>query len=284
MSEALVEEMLEYWQHLESFFGVKLTLHDHTGSFLLPEKVKLLPGTNVHQSPCCAFWYKSRERCQLHCNFEAAKKAAEGSPFVSTCFCGVTELVLPLYIGQIHAATIFAGMFRQKDFDLSAFPVKYRKIYAQMPEWDETRLPLLQSLLKSAGYSVLMMAENLRMNYAGEQGRLGQIHKFFRTRYAENVGVSDLAAELELSESRTIHILLTEFKKGFSQLLTEERLSHVERLLTESNLPLRKIAEMSGFSNEYYLSTVFKKHYGMSPGEKRKASKNEAAEKTETKN
>ena len=122
MSEALVEEMLEYWRHLESFFGVKLTLHDHTGSFLLPEKVKLLPGTNVHQSPCCAFWYNSRERCQLHCNFEAAKKAAEGSPFVSTCFCGVTELVLPLYIGQIHAATIFAGMFRQKDFDLSVFP------------------------------------------------------------------------------------------------------------------------------------------------------------------
>lgn len=269
MSDIIIKEMLEYWQHLESTFQVTLTLHDHTGSFILPDGIKLLPGINIHRSACCAYWYSSRERCQEHCNFGAARKAAEGKAFVSTCFCGITELILPLYSGKNHAATIFAGAFKKQDFDLTSLPLKFRKIYEHLPVWDEEKKPLLISQLKSAGYSVLMMAENLRKNYAVEQGRAGQIRKFLRNRYAGNVGVSDLAAELGLSESRTIHILLSEFGRGFSQLLTEERLIHVEELLTESNLPLRKIAELTGFSNEYYLSTVFKKHFGIPPGQKR---------------
>ena len=139
-----------------------------------------------------------------------------------------------------------------------------------MPLWEENNLQHLETLLIAAGYSMMMLAENLRSHYTAEQGRQGQIKKFFRSFYAKNVGVSDLAEELGISESRTIHILLAEFQKGFSLLLAEERLLHVDELLAESKLPLWKIAEMTGFSNEYYLSLVFKKHFGCSPGARRK--------------
>ena len=166
-------------------------------------------------------------------------------------------------------------MFRQKNFDLSSFPLRYRKLYLQMPEWNEFVQQNLESLLYSAGYSMLMLAENLQKMDKSEAGRTGEIKKFFRTRYAENTGVADLAEMLGLSESRTVHLLQSEFQKGFSQLLTEERMKHVDQLLSESNLPLRKIAEMSGFRNEYYLSTVYKKYHGISPGKKRKMMKDE---------
>ena len=263
-------------QTLENVFHAKLTLHDHIGIFTLPDGTQLLPEINIHASPCCAFWYSSRERCSEHCNYGATRRAAEEQkPFVSSCFCGVTELVMPLYSGNIHAATIFAGMFRQKNFDLSSFPLRYRKLYLQMPEWNEFVQQNLESLLYSAGYSMLMLAENLQKMDKSEAGRTGEIKKFFRTRYAENTGVADLAEMLGLSESRTVHLLQSEFQKGFSQLLTEERMKHVDQLLSESNLPLRIIAEMSGFRNEYYLSTVYKKYHGISPGKKRKMMKDE---------
>ncbi|MBR1952164.1 MAG: helix-turn-helix domain-containing protein [Lentisphaeria bacterium] len=274
--EDTVKKIRSLRETLENTFHAKLTLHDHIGIFTLPDGTKILPGINIHSSPCCAFWYSSRERCSEHCNYGATRRAdAERKPFVSTCFCGVTELVMPLFSGNIHAATIFAGMFRQKNFDLSSFPLRYRKLYLQMPEWSDSVRESLEALLFSAGYSMLMLAENLRKTDKSEQGRAGEIRKFFRTRYAQNTGVADLAEVLGLSESRTIHLLQSEFQKGFSQLLTEERLKHVEQLLRESDLPLRKIAEMCGFRNEYYLSTVFKKYCGISPGQKRKIIKDE---------
>ena len=269
-AEENAREMTALWRSLEEVFQARLTLHDHIKVFIMPDGVKLLPKVNVHLSPCCAFWYSSRERCNNHCSFAAARKAAEEKkPFEHTCFCGVTELVMPLYTGKIHAATLFAGMFRKKDFDVSAFPRRYRQLYAALPEWDDPVRKRLETLLYAAGYALLKLAENVRSSYADEQGRTGRIRQFFRTRFNEPVGVSDLAAELGLSESRTIHILLEEFGKGFSRLLAEERLRHVERLLTESELPLKKIAEMTGFSNEYYLNSVFKKYYGRPPGKTR---------------
>ena len=143
-----------------------------------------------------------------------------------------------------------------------------------MPEWDDARREHLEILLESAGYSLMMMADNLRNNYDSEEGRAGQIRRFFRTRSTENVGVADLAAELGLSESRTIHVLLETFGKGFSQLLTSERLANADKLLTESDLPLRKIAKMTGFSNEFYMSSVFRKIYHSTPGERRKQNRN----------
>ena len=127
----------------------------------------------------------------------------------------------------------------------------------------------------------MMMADNLRNNYDSEEGRTGQIRRFFRTHFAENVGVADLAAELELSESRTIHVLLETFGRGFSQLLTRERLANADKLLAESDLPLRKIARMTGFSSEFYMSSVFRKVYRITPGERRKQNRKRSGEEHE---
>jgi len=255
------------WPVLEKAFGATLTLHDHAGVFTLPDGVKLLPGKNLHRSPCCLFWYGARERCNDHCSFGAKRVAGTAkAAFVSTCFCGVTELVMPLFAGNVHAATIFAGAYRKKGFDDSSFPLRYRKIYGELPEWDEAKRPELEALLLSAGYSLLHLADALRSRYSVEQGRPGRIRRFFRSRFAENVGVADLAADLELSESRTEHVLLETFGTGFSELLRQERLRQVEKQLGESDLPLKKIARMTGFSSEYYLNTVFKKTHGIPPG------------------
>jgi AraC-like DNA-binding protein len=268
-------KMRSIWNTLESVFQAKLTIHDHAGVFTMPDGINLLPAVNIHKNNCCAYWYASRERCNKHCNFGAARRATEEkSPFVFTCFCGVTELVMPLFAGNSHVATIFAGMFKRNDFDLSDYPLRYRRLYDQLPEWNDDMLPYLETLLTSAGYTMISLAENMRKNYRIEQGRNGEIRNFFRTRYAENPTVADLAETLDLSESRTVHILLEIFQKGFSQLLNEERLTHVVQLLEETQLPLRKIAEMTGFNNEYYLSTVFKKYYGMPPGQKRNKTTN----------
>jgi len=266
-----IAKIRQLWRTLEQTFGARLTLHDHVGVFTLPDGQELLPGKNLHDAPCCRFWYGNREKCNTHCSFGAKRRAAEEKgAFVTTCFCGVTELVMPLRTGDVHTATIFAGTFRKKDFDVSGFPARYRRAYEELPEWDDARLPELEALLTGAGYALLHLAEELRNRYPAEQGRPGQIRRFFRNHFADNVGLADLAAELGLSESRTDHILLATFGQGFSELLRTARLRQVEKILRETDVPLKKVASVTGFGNEYYLSSVFRKARGISPGRWRK--------------
>ena len=126
-------------------------------------------------------------------------------------------------------------------------------------------------MLSAAGYSLLNLAGNLLERYhAAESGRREQIRRFIRLRFKEQVGVSDLAEELNLSESRTSHLLHEFFGKGFSALINEQRVRAVQEYLIRTDLPLREIAVLTGFRNEYYLSTVFRKLRKCTPGSVRR--------------
>jgi len=262
-----VEKMLFCWHETERMTGLHLTLHDHIRAFIMPDNTCLLPDVNIHHNPCCDHPQRTRLKCGAHCRVEAMERAAaEGRPFRFQCWRGVTELVMPVYLGKVHAATVFAGAFRDPEFDLSRFPVSYRKKYQQLPVWDDARIPQLEQVLISASYSLLQLAANIRERYVSEPGRKGQIHRFFLYHFKEQVGVPDLASELNLSESRTVHLLKELFGKGFAELMNEERVRQAEEYLAKTDLPLREIARLTGFRNEYYLSYVFRRIRSCSPG------------------
>ena len=269
--ENAVGKMLHSWHEFERLSGLSLILHDHIGAFIMPDNTPLLPDVNIHHSPCCDYPQRTRAKCGAHCRVAAMERAAaEGKPFRFRCWRGVTELVMPLYLGKVHAATVFAGSFRDPEFDLSGFSASYRKLYAAMPEWDDARASELETVLIAAGYSLLQLAQNLREQYASEPGRKGQIRRFFLYRFKDQVGAADLAAELNLSESRTLHLLHELFGKGFSEMMNEERIRQVENYLVKTDFPLREIARMTGFRNEYYLSSVFRRLRHYTPGSVRR--------------
>ena len=270
-----VEKMLFCWHEMERMTGLHLTLHDHIRAFIMPDNTCLLPNVNIHHNSCCDYPQRTRLKCGAHCRVEAMERAAaEGKPFRFQCWRGVVELVMPVYLGKVHAATVFAGAFRDPEFDLSGFPVSYRKKYQQLPVWDDARIPQLESVLITASYSLLLLASNVRSGCEEEPGRRGQIRRFFLHHFKEPVGVGDLAAELNLSESRTVHLLKELFGKGFAQLMNEERIRQAEEYLAGSDLTLWEIARMTGFRNEYYLSSVFRKLRHCPPGSIRAGRKN----------
>ena len=264
--------LLPCWQKLERMTGCRLTLHDHIGAFSLPDRSGLLlPGVNMHQSPCCIYQRGARRKCLAHCSIEARKRAAEGKAFRFRCWCGVTELVMPLFRGKIHAATMFLGSFRDPSFDLSGFPAAYVRLYKKLPAWSEAKALERIVMLSAAGYALLQLAGNLLgQDHAAESGRREQIRRFFQLRFKEQVGLSDLARELDLSESRTSHQLHELFGKSFSALLGEQRVLAVQDYLIRTDLPLREIAVLTGFRNEYYLSSVFRKQRNCTPGSVRR--------------
>lgn len=93
---------------------------------------------------------------------------------------------------------------------------------------------------------------------------------FIRVRACTGVSVDDVVKHAAASRSQ--------LEKKFRQFLGRSpqaeirrvQMARVKELLTETNLPLKTIASMTGFEHDEYLSVVFKRVTAESPGQFRK--------------
>tara|TARA_B100001989_G_scaffold225404_1_gene180422 strand:+ start:1735 stop:2805 length:1071 start_codon:yes stop_codon:yes gene_type:complete len=81
---------------------------------------------------------------------------------------------------------------------------------------------------------------------------------------------SDLAKELELSESLVSKIINVHFKKSFPTILNEHRVEDAKRMLLETDISIKVISEEVGFNSLPSFNRVFKEIEGRSPREYRK--------------
>lgn len=91
--------------------------------------------------------------------------------------------------------------------------------------------------------------------------------RFIREHAAAGIKVSDVLDAVPLSRS----LLENRFKAALGRTPHEEilrvQLQRVKQLLEETALPLSAIAAKTGFKHAEYLSVVFKRELGMTPGE-----------------
>ena len=50
------------------------------------------------------------------------------------------------------------------------------------------------------------------------------------------------------------------------QWILSQRLDRAARLLTETDLPLKRVGEESGLGDQYYFSRLFQRRHGLPPG------------------
>ena len=99
---------------------------------------------------------------------------------------------------------------------------------------------------------------------------IAKAHQFIKTQAHKGIQVTDVADAASMS----LRSLQIRFKKVFKRSVHQEIRIHqtefVARLLTETTMPMNKIAAMSGFSTSEYMSQVFRKIKGMSMSQYRK--------------
>lgn len=97
-----------------------------------------------------------------------------------------------------------------------------------------------------------------------------QCLRIIRERACEGLIVDDLLSEVPTSRS----ILERRFRKFLNRSPQEEirlmQIKRIKQLLAETELPLHRIAELSGFEHPEYMSVVFKRELGITPGQFRK--------------
>ncbi|MDR6554803.1 response regulator transcription factor [Paenibacillus qinlingensis] len=85
--------------------------------------------------------------------------------------------------------------------------------------------------------------------------------------YAEDIALEDLSKQLYLTRNYLNRIFKKATGETFTNYLIRVRLEKAKVLLAEGKHMIYEIAEMVGYKNVAYFSSIFKKHYGMNPSE-----------------
>lgn len=103
-----------------------------------------------------------------------------------------------------------------------------------------------------------------------EDARLFIAKQYIKDNIESNLKVADIAAYCYLGTKQLTRLFQENADTTPAAYIQKQKIKHIEKLLTETDISLRDISEKMNFSSEYHLNSFFKKYAGMPPGEYRK--------------
>ncbi|CAM3432552.1 AraC family transcriptional regulator [Marinicrinis lubricantis] len=92
-----------------------------------------------------------------------------------------------------------------------------------------------------------------------------KIHHYIEEHYDQALTVESLAQMAGVSPKYFVDLFKKTFGYSALKYLTALRMNRAKRYLTESNYRIREIAQLVGYSDEFYFSRKFKKEVGIPP-------------------
>ena len=258
----------EALEEFEARWHVTLTVHDLRGLLYWPDGQALLRRRNHHGHMLCEFQRYSRKEwdrnCMRECGFLTESMALHRlRPFLQYCWKGIAELVVPVERNHQTVLLFYAGPFRGDPSLVVSLPEEFRSGWEQLTE-------LGQEQAGEMARELLLMGEGMLSFLEPQESRKLLIRRFIDDHVHEAVSLEDLADRMNLSPSRTSHLVRKFFGYSFQELVMIERMTRARNLLLSTEYPLKAIALATGFSNEFYFSRCFRDFYGMPPGEYRR--------------
>lgn len=262
---------------IESAHGVTVTVHDRARFLSNSDGTFLLPWPRyVHRSAFCAAgrtYDPATDRCIAHC-MHAVNAVADRrhTPFVHHCWKGGCEVVVPVHRDGALLFTLFAGIFRGDPRHMDKrLEARLRSLAEALPARPDTAR--LEDALLLAGASLIAWAESYRLAETPSNERKRTVRDFIARNLDQDVALTDLARHLELSPSRTSHVVQTLFERSFTELLLSARITRAQVMLATSDLPAARVAERCGFASPFHFSRLFRQRCGAPPGQWRDQSK-----------
>ncbi|MBN2714016.1 MAG: helix-turn-helix domain-containing protein [Planctomycetes bacterium] len=259
---------------IEQRWDVTCTLHDQAGAIAALNNAELIWHCSHHHPYCQKYrrneWGRNCvEYCQKGLRVEARRRI---KPFISNCWKGGSEIVVPIFRDGVHMLTIFAGIFRSKE---NRPPKAVSSMYESLPELSLKQTQELGQFMHTFALGILGEIDMMHQERSGD--RRGQIGRYLHFNICKSVTLTQLSATLNLSVSRTSHLIKELFGIPFQQLVLNERIKRACIYLEQTGYTLEAIAERTGFANHYYMSRQFKKAMGVSPGQHRKRHQHQLA-------
>ncbi|NBD23635.1 AraC family transcriptional regulator [Paenibacillus glycinis] len=142
-------------------------------------------------------------------------------------------------------------------------------------------------LTKLRGYLLALLAELGRQGEQRDERPYGSRKKtrllqeaveYVHLHYRDKINLDDAAAKLGISRSTLNRLFRSRANDSFAGFVNAYRLERSSLLLRSGELPIRDAALECGFADGKHFRTLFRRRFGMTPGEFRKAAAAGAAE------
>lgn len=286
ISAQLVEDLIKYLAHLRDAYDYKITLHQI-------EKVACrswpqLLAYNFHECAVCRE-VKSSSSCWKRCINRQPKvrERAEISPYIGTCYAGVTEAVFPIKDIQEQCVGFLcvSGYTQDRQISIeraSAAATRYglppEKLRVAVEKLDEylpdlnilsTQIAPVQTMLRMLFYFNHCLESRRVFNSPREKlydGLLNYVNDLFRE---PNLSLMDAAEHFNISYSYASHLFAEFNSLSFARYVRHIRIEAAKRYLEHTTLAVIFTSCACGFSDSNYFSSVFKKETGITPSEYR---------------
>lgn len=123
---------------------------------------------------------------------------------------------------------------------------------------------------------VIHLAINWRHSAQSPSGTnyVREAERFLRREFQTIQSLDDVAHHVGLSSNHLRHLFKLQRGRSMITYLNEVRLERAQDLLAHSRLPLKEIARLCGYRDEYYFSAVFRRNLKVPPGQFRRTSAN----------
>lgn len=226
-------------------------------------------------------------RCvALKKHFDEKVSKSKG-PCHITCYCGVTEIAVPVILNDSVILTVSASgivgkisegmkkilckrtLLNSDEFDALRRNSLVSDIDTKKVEtYLETLACMLQIYLEK-NVPKEILKENMLYN-SENSGYLKTANNYIDRYFTEDIKVDDVSKACCLSTSHLQHIFIKSTGKGIGDKIRMNRLQYACQLLRTTNRTVKNIAIKSGFKNVDYFTYAFHKEYGITPLKYRK--------------
>lgn len=99
---------------------------------------------------------------------------------------------------------------------------------------------------------------------------LDEVRLYMEKHYTEPVTLEQLARAFFVSKEYLSKMFKHEYGRNVTDYMLHLRMVKAKEWLLDESIPIKAIAEMAGYEDVTYFYRVFKKHFGIAPGEMRK--------------
>jgi len=98
--------------------------------------------------------------------------------------------------------------------------------------------------------------------------------RYIRKQAQQGISVSEVAEEIQVSRRKLQLVFQRELERSVHDEIRRVQLEKVKQLLLETNIPISRITEATGFTTREYMAQIFRKHVGMTLRQYRKKYRN----------
>ena len=172
---------------------------------------------------------------------------------------------------QYHPGPVSEAYFRLIDTCTRAAGAEKRKAFSEgidsafSSSGDYSRL-----IRNTYGAMAKFLDEQSRNITAKSRKPIAEAVYYIAQHFNEPISQADVAEACGISAAYMSRLFKEEMQIGFQDYLTRVRIEQAEKMLRETNRPVKEIAVAVGYPDEKYFSKVYKKQTGIKPSDYRK--------------